>query len=198
MKDTFKNNVKSIWESLNRTIYVGDRRKSNMMALAFASAVSALLGFVLIFINIYTHDMTMLLAAVVTMIAGNCCAFCVKVLDNRELAIQIPTVFCLVVITFYVITGAGDGSAILWSLLIPIGMSYFVSVKNGVFLSAYYSVLFMIVFYTPIRGRLLMFYTEGFMDRFPLLYLSLSLFTGMAMIQYHRKALFEIDHANKL
>lgn len=196
--DSFNYNVKSIWESLNRTIYVGDRRKSNMMALSYASSIAALLGFVLIFFNIYTNDMTMLLAAVVTMIAGNACAYCVKVLDNRELAIQIPTVFCLVGITVYVITGAGDGSAMLWSLLIPIGISYFVSVKNGVFLSAYYSVLFILVFYTPIRGRLRLFYTDSFMDRFPLLYISLSLFTGIAMIQYHRKALFEIDYANKL
>lgn len=198
MDDGFKNNVKSIWESLNRTIYVGDRRKSNMMALAYASSVSAILGFVLIFFNIYAQDMTMLAAAIVTMIAGNCCAFCVKVLDNRELAIQIPTVFCMVFITLYVITGAGDGSAILWALLIPIGMCYFVSVKNGIFLSAYYSILFVVVFYTPLRDRFMRFYTQGFMDRFPLLYISLSLFTGMAMIQYHRKALFEIDHACRL
>jgi len=36
------------------------------------------------------------------------------------------------------------------------------------------------------------------MERYPLMYASLTLFTGMAMIQYHRKTLFEMDYANRL
>ena len=86
----------------------------------------------------------------------------------------------------------------LWSLLIPIGLCYFVSVKYGIILSGYYTVLFAVMFYTPLNERFSMYYTPMFMTRFPILYACLSIFTGMAMIQYHRTALFEIDHANSL
>ena len=86
----------------------------------------------------------------------------------------------------------------LWSLLLPIGMSYFVSVKSGLLLSAYYSVLYFILFYTPLKAQMSAYYSDIFMVRFPLLYLCVSLFTAIAMIQYHRAMLFEMDHNNKL
>ncbi len=198
MGGDFKSKVKAVLESLDRTIYVGDRLKSNLTALTFAGSVSTALGLILAVVNYFTGDTAMFIASMVTVIAGVGCVFCTKVLYDRELAIQIPTIFCMVVITVYIITGAADGSAMLWAIMIPIGMCYFVSVKNGIILSAYYSLVFVIVFYTPLREYVKAYYTKGFMERFPLLYICLSLFTGMAMVQYHRKALFEIDYANKL
>ena len=193
-----KKEVREIWKDLNRTIYVGDRLKANLMAITFASYVTAILGIVLVFVNAYKHDRTMLLAAIATTLAGSGCAFCAKVLKNREMAVKIPTLFCGIIITVYVFTGAGEGSAVLWSILIPIGMCYFISVKYGIILSAYYTILFFIVFLTPFNTYLQKYYNVGFMERYPLMYMCLTLFTGIAMIQYHRKTLFEIDYASRL
>ena len=198
MLTKIKNSLRDIWKDLNRSIYVGDRLKANLMAISFASYVTAALGAVLVVVNIMKNDTTMLLAAIATTVAGAGCAFCSTVLKNRRLAIKIPTLFCAIIITIYVFTGAGEGSAVLWSILIPIGMCYFVSAKYGIILSAYYTVLFFIVFLTPFNTYLQDYYNRGFMERFPLMYASLTLFTGMAMIQYHRKTLFEIDYANRL
>ncbi len=190
--------VKSIWENLNRSIYVGDRLTSNMRALTLVSVVTTVLGLVLTVINISTHQTVMLIASVITSLAGIACAYCSAIIKNRELAEMIPTLFCAIAFTIYALTGAAEGSAILWSLLLPIGLSYFVSVKYGIILSVYYSILYMIIFYTPFKEIISGYYTEGFMQRFPLLFIFLSIFTCSAMIQYHRTSLFEIEHTNKL
>ena len=189
---------KALWKTLDRSIYTGERLKSNMLALSFASYVSAALGLVLIFLNIPVVHVDMLLASITTLVAGLGCAYCVNVLKNRELAIKIPTLFGMIMFTFYALTGAGEGTAILWSLMLPIGMCYFVSVKYGIILSAYYSLLYSVLFLTPLRQNFTMYYSEQFMVRFSLLYTGLSLFTGMAMAQYHRNALLEIDYTDQL
>ncbi len=190
--------ILEIWRSLNRSIYVGARLKANLTALTVISIVTAVLGLILIFINIFTAADGLLFAAIATFVGGVACAFCAGVLKNREIAIIIPTVFCMVAFTLYALTGAGNGTAIFWTLLMPIGISYFVRVKYGILLSAYYSVLFCIMFYTPLKERFAVYYTETFMVRFPLLFIFVSLFTGVAMVQYHKAALFEIEHTDRL
>jgi len=193
-----KNPFREMWDMLNRTIYVGERYQANMNALLFVSIVTTVLGLVLIIVNITTGMNGMLVAAILTFVAGAGCGYCVRVLKNREIAILIPTTFCAVAFTIYLFTGAGEGSAIMWSLLMPIGMCYFVSVKYGIILSTYHSLLYIVVFYSPLKGLVSSYYTPAFVQRFPLLFISLSLFTGMAMVQYHRNALLEIDYNRRL
>ena len=190
--------IMDLWHLLNQPIYVGERYEANMNALFFVSIASAILGLVLAVVNILTGQNIMLVAAIATSLAGAGCAYCVRILKKREVAILIPTVFCAVVFTIYLFTGAGKGSAILWSLLLPIGMCYFVSVKYGIILSIYYSILYMAVFYSPLRERISMYYNATFIQRFPILFITLSVFTGMAMVQYHRNALLEIDYTRRL
>ena len=187
-----------VYHNLNKSIYVGERLKANLSALTMVSIASALLGLVLIPINIATHQTTMLIAAVLTFLAASACGITAGVLKKRELAGLIPILFCTVAFTYYTVSGVGEGSAVLWSLLMPIGVSYFVSVKYGLLLSAYYSIFFGVIFHSPLQHRLGAYYSQSFMDRFPLLFLSISLFTGIAMVQYHRMALFEIEHTNRL
>ncbi len=188
----------SIWSTLNKTIYVGERYKSNMRALSYVSIVTAILSLILVVVNIAANDMLFMVFAFVTFLASIGCWFFAMIRKNREKAILFPTIFCAVFITIYIINATGNGSFILWAVLIPIGMCYFVSVKYGVILSTYYSILIMVVFYSPLSDRFREFYTPEFMNRFPILYATLSIFTSVAMIQYHRTALFEIDHANIL
>jgi diguanylate cyclase (GGDEF)-like protein/putative nucleotidyltransferase with HDIG domain len=198
MKRSLSEYIKKGWKTLDRSIYVGDRLKSNLIALTFVSLATMVLGLILLVVNLSIHRPAMVIASIITLISGSCCAYCSYILKNRELAIKIPIVFCIFVFTIYALTGAADGTALFWSLLMPIGMSYFVSVKYGIILSTYYSILFVVIFYTPIKYHISDYYTNEFMQRFPLLYIFLSIFTCMAMVQYHRTALFEIEHANRL
>ena len=194
--------LKAVWRDLNQSIYVGDRLKANLTAMTFVSVFSALLGIVLLVTNLFFQrrplDSFPVIMSFVTLAAGAGCAFCCKVLKRREIAILIPTLFCAIVFTVYALTGDLEGTGILWSLLLPIGMCYFISVRAGILLSAYYSLLYFIVFYTPLGAKTAQYYTPAFMFRFPLAYFSLSVFTAIAMIQYHRYVLLEIDYTDRL
>lgn len=192
------NQFKETWHILGEPIYLGDRLKANLRALTLASIVTALLGLVLTVMDLRSHDTIMLSAALATFVFASACCFCAGVLKNRELAGLFPTLFCAVVFTIYSVTGVGEGSAMLWTLLMPIGISYFVSVRNGILLSAYYAVLFGVLFHSPLKAQMSAYYTPSFMQRLPLLFDCQALLTGIAMVQYHRMARAEIRYADRL
>ena len=194
--------IKAAWQDLNQSIYVGERLRENLFALTFVSIFTMLLGLVLILYNLLARRLPFtdvsVLMSIITFLAGAACAFCSGVLKNREKAILIPTLFSVVVFTVYALTGYLEGTGILWSLLLPIGMCYFISVKLGILLSLYYSLLYSVLFLTPLGSRVAAYYTPAFMVRFSLAYFSLSVFTAIAMVQHHRYVLLEIRHTERL
>ena len=192
--------LRKLWAILGRTIYVGDRLTENLKALTAVSIFTAVLGLGLLVMNLLQPEISVpkVIMSCVTLLAGSGCAYLAHFRKDRNKAVMIPTLFCCFVFTFYAITAYAEGTGILWSLLLPIGMSYFVGVRYGIVLSVYYSIVYAIVFYTPLGNNLRAFYTDSFIMRFPIAYLSLSAFTAVAMIQYHRSVLFEIDYTNRL
>ncbi len=192
------NAIRNFWKTLGRSIYQGNRLRNNLLALTGVSIVTAILGAVLIAMNVVRGDVTLLIPSILTFAGGVGCGFCAGILKKREIAVLFPAVFCTVMFTIYAITGMGDGTAVLWSLFLPIGLCYFVSIRYGIILSIYHSLLYVILFYTPLKERMAEFYTPTFMARFPLVYTFLAAFTILAMVQYHRSALFEIDYTEKL
>ena len=197
MRNTL-NHMKTLWRELNQPIFVGERLEKNLHILTIISIVTAVLGLVLIVVDYLVGDMVLLAASVVTFLCGVACAYLAGVRKNREAAGVVPTVFCMVAFTIYAVTGMGNGTAVFWVLLMPIGISYFVGVKYDVILSAYYAVLLCLLFYSPLRVRMARYYSEAFMSRFPLLFISLAVFTLIAMVQYHRMALGEIQYTDRL
>lgn len=166
--------------------------------LTYVSIVSVVLGLILIILDLFTGDIKMLVAAIATFVAGSLCAYLAAIRKNREAAGVVPTVFCAVMFTLYTFTGLGQGTGIFWSLLMPIGICYFVGIRNGIVLMTYYSLLYAAVFYTPLREYVSAHYSEAFMMRFPLVFISLSAFTLIAMVQYHRMALRDIAYTERL
>jgi len=192
------NKLAQYWDILNQSIYKGERLKNNLRALTHVSIVTAALGLILMALNIASRDWAMFAAAANTFVGGAACWYCASVLKNREVAAVIPTVFCAIVFTIYAVTGLGHGTAVMWSLLLPIGMCYFVSVKNGILLSLYHCILYFVLFISPVRELMTEHYTEAFMTRFFLLFVSIALFTSIAMVQYHRATLVEIAYSEQL
>ncbi|MBQ9412617.1 MAG: response regulator [Oscillospiraceae bacterium] len=190
--------LRKSWDMLGRSIYVGERLTANLKALTLAGIAVAALSLALIVLDFLTHQTVMLAASIITFLAGAGCAYFAGVRKNRERAALIPTVFCGLVFTLYAVTGVGEGSAMLWAVLLPVGMCYFVSVKNGIVLSAYHTLMFAVLFYTPLREQMRLYYTDSFMQRFPLLYAALATLTGIAMFQYHRSVLSEMENEKRL
>ena len=186
------------WNDLNRSIYTGKRLRANLRALTVVSVFTAILGFALIVLDVIVQDYEMILPSAITFLAGGICAILSGVFKRRNLAIIIPTAFCFFAFSYYIITGAAKGTAILWSLLLPIGMGYFVSVKHSIYLSVYYIILYTVLFYSPLREYVKPYYSDELMARFPMLFASMTIFTSIAMIQYHRSILFEIEYTHRL
>ena len=186
------------WNDLNRSIYTGKRLRANLRALTVVSVFTAILGFALIVLDVIVQDYEMILPSAITFLAGGICAILSGVFKRRNLAIIIPTAFCFFAFSYYIITGAAKGTAILWSLLLPIGMGYFVSVKHSIYLSVYYIILYTVLFYSPLREYVKPYYSDELMARFPMLFASMTIFTSIAMIQYHRSILFEIEYTYRL
>ena len=192
--------LKEWWTLLGRPIYEGDRLKGNLAALTAAGLIAAILGLILLVMNVLQPELSIpkIIMSNVTLLGGASCAYLAHFRRDRKSAVMIPTLFCCFVFTFYALTGYAEGTGILWSIILPIGMCYFVGVRHGVILSVYYSILYALVFYTPLGNSLKIYYTDAFCIRFPMMYAGLTAFTAIAMIQYHRTALFEIDHTNRL
>ena len=187
-----------IWKTISTPIYTGKRLQTALTTLTTISLFTAVMGLALVILDIVIKQYEMLIPACLTLLGGASCAFVAGVLKKREIAIIIPTVFCAVMFTIYTVTGAADGTAILWSLFLPIGICYFVSVKYGILLSIYYSILFIVMFYSPLRNTVSAYYSDAFMLRFPLVYISMAAFTAIAMVAYHRGVLLENEYADRL
>lgn len=190
--------LSEVWEILNQTIYTGKRERDNLFALAVVSVFTAALGLVMMLADIAAHDTNMLISALVTTACGLACAYFVWIRKDREKAALIPTFFCIFAFTIYTFRGMGEGTGALWALMAPIGLCYFVSVRNGILVSIYYTVFFFVLFYTPLKENMWVYYTDAFMMRFPLLYACMSAFTAISMIQYHRGVLLENEYAEVL
>ena len=194
--------LKSVWRDLNQSIYVGERLKENLASMTSVSIFCAFLGLALIVMNLVFRHRALgdpaTIMSFVTLFAGASCAFCCRVLKKRNIAILIPTLFSIVAFTVYAFTGYMEGTGILWSLMLPIGVCYFISVKLGILLSAYYSILYFVLFYTPLGAQTTQYYSAAFVARFPLAFFSLSVFTAIAMVQYHRYVLLEIRYTKRL
>ena len=145
-----------------------------------------------------TDRLDMLWASILTFAAGGGCAFSAGVLKKRNIAILFPTLFCGVVFVYYALTGSANGTGILWSLLMPIGLCYFVNVRVGVLMSALYTIFFFVLFYSPLNQYVSSYYEPTFFIRFPILFVTSSTFASVAMIQYHRVALREMAHRENL
>ncbi len=190
--------IKQLWSELSQSIYVGDRLKRNLHVLTLVSFATAAIGIILIILDVMSQKWGMLAAAAATFLGGAGCAYLAGIRKNREAAALIPTIFCAVAFTVYTVTGLGDGTSIFWILLMPIGIGYFVGVKHEIILSGYYSILFVVLFYTPIRRSMAAYYSDTFMSRFPLIFIGLTVFTLIAMVQYHRMALRDIAYTERL
>ena len=190
--------LREVWKMLNRSIYTGERLRENLHALTIVSIFTAILGLVLMITDLATGDKAMFTTASITFLSGIGCGYLAGVRKNREMAALIPTFFCVFAFTIYTIKGLGNGSAMLWSLMAPIGLCYFVSVRNGILVSLYYTVFFFIIFYSPLSVHMQPFYTDTFIMRFPILYASMTVFTAISMTQYHRGVLLENEYAEQL
>ena len=192
-----KEKIREIQDTLNRSIFVGERYERNIQNMLVESYIVIVLGVLMVLVNILQKDYRTMIAPLAFVILSVLDIYFLKVRNSRRFSV-IVTILAIIVIFTYCILFVPNGFAFLWTLLIPLSVCYMYGVKEGIWLSAYFQALYMIAFYTPVRQSLEGHFTPIILDRFPILYFFNALITCYVMYQYHKSALFEIDHTNRL
>ncbi len=183
---------------LNQSIYVGEKYEKNLNAISWFGLIGCAFGCLMTTMNILQHKGSVTYTTIGVAVIGFMIFLFAKVIKKREAALICAVLLSIVVFSYYAISGANEGFAILWTLLVPMAISYFMGVKQGILLSVYFEILLIVLFYTPLRASLTEYYTETFMNRFPILYLCILMLSTVSMAQYHESTLIEIEYTKRL
>ena len=189
--------IREIWETVNRSIFVGERYERNLRNIAAISSIVMILGLVMALVNLAQDQIIMSLTCLLILIAGAFCYNFVVRYRKREGAIIIVAIGVVMVLTFDVLY-TNNGFAFIWTLLMPLAMCYTFSLKTGMIVTFYFQFLFTALFYTPLRRLVASNYAPIVMNRFPILYFFHGLLVLYVMYQYHKSVLFEIEHTDRL
>ena len=183
---------------LNQSIYDGIKYEKNLNAISWFGLIGAAFGLVMSVMNILQHKGFVTYTTIAVAVIGLAIFLFAKVFKNRKAAVACSLLLSIFVFTYYAISGANEGFAILWTLLVPMAICYFMGVKQGILLSVYFEVLLIVLFYTPLRMHFAEYYTDTFMNRFPIFYLCILMLTTISMTQYHESTLVEIEYTKRL
>ncbi|MBR5336416.1 MAG: response regulator [Lachnospiraceae bacterium] len=194
----FFRSLKNNWKLLGVSIYTGERLERNLSAVTGAGVVLAFIGAVMTIFNIVGHKGFVTVTTALCCLSGIVVTLSAKILHDRKIATGFMTFTCALFFSYYALWGVNDGFAILWTLLVPIAICNYCSVRHGIILSFYYEALFIVLFYTPASIYVQSFYSETFMKRFPVLYLCGLLLNAISMGNYHISTLRQIEYEEKL
>lgn len=183
---------------LNQSIYDGAKYEKNLNAISWFGIIGAAFGGVMTVMNILQRKGFVTYTTIFVSVIGILIFLFAKVFKNRNAAVISALLLSAFVFSYYAISGANEGFAILWTLLVPMAICYFMGVKVGILLSVYFELLLIVLFYTPLRANFAAYYTETFMNRFPIFYLCILMLTMVSMTQYHESVLVEIEYTKRL
>ena len=189
--------LKEIWSELGRSIYVGERYRNNMRGLAIGASM-------IVIVNLITGCMKLrkgytmgALSSLILILFFSAVFYLIAVKKNRKLALTVTT-FAVIIIYGYDVVTVTTPIMPLWTLLFPWAFSYLVSVKSGFGISAFFTLLYVALFYTPLQQFMEGKYPEFMLDTFPLLYLANAVLCVYIMVQYHMNTLRQTDYAEQL
>ena len=189
--------IRETWEMLGQSIFVGERYGKNLKSIAKMSLIVAVAGFVMFVMNMASAQYLVSLTSIAFLLIG-IADYVLTAVTEKPKAAKIITIIAVLTVMTYNILVVSNGFAFLWTILVPLAVSYLFGARAGILVSFYFSVLFAAVFYTPLRSLVEGHYPEIILNRFPILYFFLFITTSFVMIQYHRSVLDQIEYAGEL
>lgn len=140
-----------------------------MAVVVMAVAVSC---FVTAFVNFSRGDVLFpLITICMACVFIFCAAFSVIRPKKRVFVKHTASLALCCVFTIYVIGGYNEGFAPLWAMVIPYATISVIGLWQGTLVSTYILLLFVVLFWTPVRAYLLYAYSDIYCTRVPLLYM---------------------------
>lgn len=193
MKKRFEN-FRRVW---NRDTFVGERYENNIRNIGVVNGILILLGVLLVVVNLIKGDYFTAMSPLAFSLLSIATMILLLVFKSRRAACIMSLVNIVVILTYDILI-ISNGFAFLWTLLVPLSICYLFGLKEGFVLTAYFQLVFLAVFYTPLRQFVEGRYPAIVMERFPLLYLFNAIITFYVMYQYYASVISEIDHADHL
>ena len=100
-----------------------------------------------------------------------CAVFAVLRPQKRMAVKHTASLALCCVFTIYIIAGYNEGFAPLWAMVLPYATMSVIGLLEGTVVSTYILLLFLVLFWTPIRAHLLYDYSDIYCSRVPLVYL---------------------------
>lgn len=189
---SIKNSIKEYWRVFRANIYDGKRMEENMRSMRSALLLLACFSLVIALFNVLGQQYRMMVSSIVLFVLFISTYIVTKLTDKNAPSIVVCMLGIVVVFTYYVFSGGNEGFSILWTLLAPMFMMIIIGVKAGVTVGAYFQILLIVLFWTPLRSLVEMHYTEEFLKRFPVLYLC-TLVTSLVAMLSHKKQQMDLD-----
>ncbi|MCR5620133.1 MAG: response regulator [Lachnospiraceae bacterium] len=190
--------TKEYYHFMNQNIFVGARHDRNVRAITLLGIAVSLGGLVMTLINVTQHKGFVTFTTAAIAVLGLFMVFEIRVRKKRKPVEFTVMIIGLGIFTYYSLKGVNDGFAILWTLIVPIGVSFLIGAKHGIFLSIYYEILFICMFYTPYRENMAAYYSETFMNRYPVLYFVDAFVVFITVSSYQISNVTEIEYEARL
>ncbi len=189
--------VRELWAELSRSIFVGDRYEKNMRGLSIGAALIVVVNLITGFMNILQGYTMGAVSSLVLIVSFSIVFFFIVVRKERTVALTITVIAVILIYSYDVVTVTTPIMPV-WTILFPWAFCYLVSVKVGIGMSAYFSALYLLLFYTPLQQFVEGMYPEMIVERFPILYVVNAVLCIYIMVQYHRNTLHQMDYAGQL
>lgn len=180
---------------INRSIFVGERYEKNIRNIAVVNSILIVLGAVLFTVNIIHGDSFTALSPLTFFILSTVALLLLVVKKSRKASVIVSMINVITILTYDVVI-ISNGFAFLWTLFVPLAVCFLLGLKEGIILTAYFQLLFFVVFYTPLNKLVEGHFSDIVLQRFPLLYLFNAIITIYAMYRYYESVIAEIDHAD--
>ena len=141
------------WQLLNESIYIGEKYEKNLKAIGWFGIICAIFGTGMSIMNIVQHKGFVTLTTILFAVGGIFITIMAKGFHNRKVSVVAAIIASALLFSYYAISGANEGFAILWTLLMPLAISYFMGVKYGILLSLYFELLIIALLFTLYRLR---------------------------------------------
>lgn len=164
-----RRNFREFWSIISYRDLSEKAVKQDTISKSITCILFALIAFILTLLNIKSHFSIMTLSTGILTL-GMIAAAILYSLKKRVVATILVAIMGIITFSYYAITGANDGFAILWIMMVPLICMYWMGFKIGFFVSFYFQLLLIILFYTGLRENMGEHYTQIFMTRFPILY----------------------------
>lgn len=190
--------MRAIWRILGTSIYNDEhRRKRNLKTMAAIAMIMEIPAFSGTMAYFFTPLRPFAIGCLIYAAFNVVIFYLAAVKKDRESAARVLVILALVACTNIALF-ASNGFAAHWTLIFPLVVCYLCGVRLGIISSLYMTLLFMALYWTPLRVFMEGRYPDVFLDRFPLFYMMMCMNTAYIMIEYHVNILYQQQYERRL